>query len=105
MLGSAPASRFSRLPTVTALGRRVPVAVGLRMRLLGLSRLDREDAGTGLLIPRCASVHTFGMRFAIDVHFLDRRGCEIEVRPGLAPRRVAFCPGAASVLEVPSGLR
>ncbi len=91
-----------RLPSTTVLGRRVPVATGLRARLLGLAHLDRERAGAGLLIPRCACVHTFGMRFALDLVFLDRRGEAIAVRRGVRPRRVASARGASAVLELPS---
>ena len=47
------------------------MATGFRSRLLGLALLGRERAGPGLLIPRCRSVHTFGMRFPIDVAFCD----------------------------------
>jgi uncharacterized protein len=100
----ALAPRLARLPTIAVLGRRVPVALGVRARLLGLSHLDRELAGGGLLIPRCSSVHTFGMRFEVDVWFLDRRGGAIDVRRALGARRLASCRGAAAVLEVPSGL-
>ena len=49
----------------------MPVATTVSSRLLGLALLRREHAGAGLLIPRCRSVHTFGMRFPIDVLFLD----------------------------------
>lgn len=79
-----------------------PVAGGLRTRLLGLSRCDRAEAGPGLLIPRCASVHTFGMRFPLDLFFLDGEGRVISVRRRLPPRRIAWQPGARSVLEIPS---
>jgi hypothetical protein len=97
------APRLSRLPAITILGRRVPVAVGLRARLLGLAHLDGEEAGPGLFIPRCSSIHTFGMRFVIDARFLDRHGGEIEVRRELGPCRIISCRGAAGVLEIPSG--
>jgi hypothetical protein len=80
----------------------VPVAVGFRARLLGLSHLDLEEAGAGLLIPRCAAVHTFGMRFALDLVFLDA-GCRpLAVRPAVPPRRVFSHRAAAAVLELPS---
>ncbi len=94
--------RLRRLPSTTVLGRRVRLAAGLSTRLLGLSRLDREQAGTGLLIPRCSSVHTFGMRFALDLAFLDRRGRVLAYRRRVPPRRVVFHRGAAAVLELPS---
>jgi uncharacterized protein len=85
------------------LGRSVPVATGFRARLLGLALLDRAGAGPGLLLPRCSSVHTFGMRFALDLYFLADDGSVIEVRRAVPPRRFASCRGASAVLEVPAG--
>jgi trehalose synthase len=93
--------RLRRRPTVTVLGREVPVAAGARARLLGLARLERVEAGPGLLIPRCRSVHTFGMRFALDLVFLDRDGRPCSVRKGVGPRRIAFERRASAVLELP----
>jgi len=84
---------------------RFPVATSFRSRLLGLSWRTRENAGPGLLIPRCASVHTFGMRFPLDLYFLDGDGRAIEVRRRVPPRRVARCRGASAVLEIPSPSR
>jgi uncharacterized protein len=95
--------RLRALPTVTIGGLEIAVAVGFRARLLGLSGLDRDEAGAGLLIPRCASVHTFGMRFALDLVFLDRRGRVLETRRGMPPRRLVWAQsGAAAVLELPA---
>lgn len=96
------APRLRRLPAAVVLGREVRVAVGTRARLLGLSHLDRDRVGPGLLIPRCRSVHTFGMRFALDVYFLDGEGTVVSVRRGIRPRRVLFCRLAAAVLENPA---
>jgi uncharacterized protein len=79
------------------------VAADLRSRLLGLAFLDLDEAGPGLLIPRCSSAHTFGMRFPLDLFFLDREAAVIELRRGVVPRRVANRLGAAAVLEIPSG--
>jgi uncharacterized membrane protein (UPF0127 family) len=96
------ARRLRRLPVVTALGREVRLAHGPRARLLGLAHLDREEAGPGLLIPRCASVHTFGMRFGLDLFFLDDRGEAVAVRRGVPARRLAICGRARAVLELPA---
>lgn len=85
------------------LGREVAVATGPRARLLGLAYLDRSEAGVGLLIPRCSSVHTFGMRFDLDLYWLDRAGRLVEVHRSVPPRRLANCRGAAAVLEIPAG--
>jgi len=96
------APRLARLPAAKACGVVVPVATGFRARLLGLALLDAEEAGPGLLIPRCRSVHTFGMRFSLDVVFLDAGGAVAGVHYGMGPRRAIRCAAAAAVLELPS---
>ncbi|HEU5142925.1 MAG TPA: hypothetical protein VFU04_07195, partial [Solirubrobacterales bacterium] len=68
------APRLDRLPRATVLGFDVRLARGPRARLLGLAFLERSSAGAGLLIPRCAAVHTHGMRFRLDLVFLDAAG-------------------------------
>jgi hypothetical protein len=95
------ASRLESLPRRVVGGLEVPVAVGFRARLLGLARLDRAAAGSGLLIPRCAAVHTFGMRFALDLHFLGADD-EVLARLLVPPRHFAAHRGAVAVLEVPA---
>jgi uncharacterized membrane protein (UPF0127 family) len=79
-----------------------PVAKTFGSRLRGLSRCDRAAAGPGLLIPRCASVHTFGMRFPLDLFFLDAEDRVLSVRRRVPPRRIAWQRGARAVLEIPS---
>jgi len=74
-----------------------------RRRLLGLALRRRPPDGWGLLLPRCRSVHTFGMRFAIDVVFLDSRGRVVRVVCGLRPGRIVLCRRAESVLELRAG--
>ena len=95
-------SRFLGLERVELLGLEVPVAATRRSRLLGLALLARERAGPGLLIASCRSVHTFGMRFSLDLIFFDGGGRVVELRRGVPPRRVVRCPGAMAVLELPS---
>jgi uncharacterized protein len=86
------------------LGFEVPVATTPLSRLLGLTLLDREHAGPGLLIPHCRSVHTLGMLFHLDLIFFDRDGRVIEIRRNVAAGRVVRCPAADAVLELPSPL-
>jgi uncharacterized membrane protein (UPF0127 family) len=95
------APRLRRLPSADVLGRRVVVAADFRARLLGLACLDRDRVGAGLLIPRCARIHTFGMRFALDLVFLDRDGRPCSVMLRVAPRRFARDGRATAVLELP----
>jgi hypothetical protein len=78
------------------------VAAGPRARLLGLAHLDLTEAGPGLLIPRCSSVHTFGMRFALDLYFLSEDGAAIEERPRVPRGQVVRCRRATAVVELPS---
>jgi uncharacterized membrane protein (UPF0127 family) len=94
--------RLRRLPRRPVRGLVVPIATGFRSRLLGLSWLRRERAGEGLLIPACSSVHTIGMRFPLDLVFLDRRGRPLAVHRGVRPLRLVRCRGASAVLEIPS---
>ena len=102
MTASAHPFRFRRLPTAEVASRRVPVAVTLLSRLLGLALLRAGRAGEGLLIPRCRSVHTFGMRFPVDLVFLARDGRVLELRRSVQPRRIVRCSGATAVLELPT---
>lgn len=51
-----------------------------------------------LLVP-CHDVHTFGMRYALDVAFVSREGVVMEVRRSVGPRRRCACAGAAAVVE------
>ena len=90
------------MPRASVLGCNVPVATTRRARLLGLGFLDRVEAGEGLLIPRCRSVHTFGMRFALDLVFLAADGRVVELRREVPPRRLICCRAADSVLELPA---
>ena len=94
--------RFRRLERAELLGFDVPVATSLLSRLLGLALLARERAGAGLLIPRCRSVHTLGMRFPLDLAFLDDDGRVVELHRGVPPGRFIRCAAAMAVLELPS---
>ncbi|MCW2988314.1 MAG: hypothetical protein JWM24_1252 [Solirubrobacterales bacterium] len=94
--------RLEALPRCRVQGCTVPVATTSLSRLLGLAGLSREQAAAGLLIPRCASVHTFAMRFELDLVFLDRDGRPLSLRRRVSPRRLAWHRGAAAVLELPS---
>jgi uncharacterized protein len=76
--------------------------MGFHARLMGLARLSREQAGAGLLIQRCACIHTFGMRFPLDLYFLDERDEALAIHRRVPPRRVVFARNATAVLEVPS---
>lgn len=56
-----------------------------------------------MLIPGCRSVHTVGMRFALDLVWLDRAGRVLAIERRVPPNRVRSRRDAAAVLEVPAG--
>jgi uncharacterized protein len=57
----------------------------------------------GLELSPCRSVHTFGMRFALDLIWLDRAGHLVRVDAAVPPRRFRTCLRARSVIEVRAG--
>ena len=79
----------------------VVIARSFRRRLLGLA-LRREPPPDALLIPNCRSVHTFGMRFPIDLFWLDEWGWPIRVDRAVGPWRLRACRQASAVLEAPA---
>ncbi len=86
------------------------VARSPRQRLLGLAGLTGIPAGRALLIPNCAAVHTWGMRFRLDIVFLEwppaRVSTFLTLREAVSPRRaerVARPPRRTAVLEAPAG--
>ncbi|MGZ8648450.1 MAG: DUF192 domain-containing protein [Solirubrobacteraceae bacterium] len=87
------------------MGERVTVylAASLRARLLGLAGLRELPPGAVLLIPRCSSVHTFGMRFPIHVLFLDSSFAVIGERRSVKPGRLVWQRGARAVVEFQAG--
>jgi uncharacterized membrane protein (UPF0127 family) len=96
--------RLERLPhDLLPGGLQVYRAVTPHARLLGLALLDEVDPDHALLIQGCRSVHTFGMRFPIDVAFFGRDGEAVWVESELSPRRVAGVLAAVSVLETRAG--
>ena len=69
-------------------------------RLLGLAGLPELAAGIGLLLPRTRSVHTFGMRFALDLVWLDGAGRIMHIDCTVPPGRVRGCHHARAVVEL-----
>jgi uncharacterized membrane protein (UPF0127 family) len=96
--------RLDRLPSFTVADDAVICEANtLASRLLGLAWLREAPSGHALLIADCRSVHTFGMRFAIDVAFLDAAGRAIRVERSVRRRRILSRREAFAVLEAPAG--
>jgi uncharacterized membrane protein (UPF0127 family) len=82
---------------------RIVVAESWWARLTGLAWRRKPPDGWALLFPRCHSVHTFGMRFPIDIVFLDRHGWPIAIRRSVEPRQLVRHRTAAAVIETKAG--
>ena len=85
------------------LAERACIASTSAERRRGLLGREHLVSGEGLLIAPCECVHTFGMRFPIDVVFFSRRRAVLKVAAALPKRRITFCVRAAGVLELQAG--
>jgi uncharacterized protein len=84
-------------------GLRVASAERRTDRLKGLARLDALPASYALHLPRCRSIHTIGMRFALDLVWLGADGRPVRVDRAVPPNRMRSCLRARSVVEANAG--
>jgi uncharacterized membrane protein (UPF0127 family) len=87
----------------TILASGAEVADTSTMRRVGLLKKEKLKPGEGLWITPCESVHTFFMKFAIDLVYLDRKKRVRKIRHAVPPWRISGCLAAHSVLELPAG--
>ncbi|MGE5613250.1 MAG: DUF192 domain-containing protein [Bacillota bacterium] len=74
-------------------------------RLIGLQFRKNLPPGHGLLITPCKSIHTFFMRFPIDVVFIDGDNTVLHILEGIKPWRVSRVVwNSRGVLELPGGV-
>ncbi|MCP3138414.1 DUF192 domain-containing protein [Pyxidicoccus xibeiensis] len=87
------------------LADRAERATGFMERFKGLMGRRSLAVGEGLHILPCNSIHTFFMRIAIDVVFLDAQGRIVKLMPALPPwRATSVYFQSRSVLELPAGV-
>jgi uncharacterized protein len=87
----------------TRVAANVVLAGTSASRRKGLLGKDAMSPESGLWITPCEAVHTFWMRFPIDVVFLNREKKVVKLVRGVKPWRIAVCLRAHSVLELESG--
>ena len=87
----------------TILSDRCHFANTVVKRMVGLLNRRKFAEGEGLLFDRCYGVHTFGMRFPIDILFLDKDLQVIRAVKSLPPYRTSVVRKAVYVLELPVG--
>ena len=87
----------------TLIGAEIAAAQTSAERRVGLLKHTNLDEGAGLWILPCEAVHTFFMKFAIDLIYLDRQHRVRATVPAVPPWRFSMCLPAHSVLELPPG--
>lgn len=87
----------------TEVAGKIEVAKSGAKRSKGLLGRKGLEPGSGMWILPCEAIHTFFMRFAIDVVYLDRKLRVKKVVSSLGPWRMSACLSAHSVLELPPG--
>jgi uncharacterized protein len=87
----------------TLLADRADVADTSASRNRGLLKHERLEPGEGLWIVPCEAVHTFFMKFPIDLVYLDKQKVVKKVRHAVPAWRLSGCLTARSVLELPAG--
>jgi uncharacterized protein len=110
-VSSASADPAAGCPRLDALDTR-ELAGGLRVaraqrraeRMRGLAKLDAMPAGYALHLPRCRSIHTFTMRFPLDLIWLGKDGRPVRVDRAVPPNRMKLCLRARSVVEANAGM-
>jgi uncharacterized protein len=104
MADAAPRVVVRDADTGHLLARQLTLAVTRATRRQGLLGRDRMEQGEALWIAPSRGVHTFGMRFAIDVVALDSEGTVVDCVESMPPWRVRLPRrGTKGVLELPAG--
>jgi uncharacterized membrane protein (UPF0127 family) len=103
-MGAMPRIEVRNATRQSVLGGRVAVARTHWTRLRGMLGRPAPEPGEGLLIVPCRGVHMYGMKYALDLVFLDEEGTVVHVRSDLQPgTRTGFIKGSHYALEIPTG--
>jgi len=95
--------RVRNVTRATSIGDAIETAETSAQRRTGLLKHGKLEEGAGLWIVPCEAVHTFFMKFALDLIYLDRKHRVRGIRREVGPWRFSMCLPAHSVLELPSG--
>ncbi len=86
------------------IGKNIREASSLKDRVIGLMFSNKMMNMDGLLITPCKSIHTFFMKFSIDVVFIDKKNHIVKIIRSMKPwRMTGFYLNALHTLELPSG--
>jgi uncharacterized membrane protein (UPF0127 family) len=94
----------TNMETGAVVASRVDVAAKRVERAVGLLTRSGLHQGEGLFITPCRGVHTWFMRFSIDILALNDQGVVVDAVADLRPWRIRLPrPGGVNVLELPAG--
>jgi uncharacterized membrane protein (UPF0127 family) len=96
--------RLTNARTGAVIADSVVGAFDSAARRRGLLGRDAMPPGEALIIAPSNAIHTFFMRFAIDVAFVARDGRVLKVRPRMKPWHLSAAFRAFSVVEVSAGV-
>ena len=95
--------RVNNVTRGKVLADRAGIANTSATRRTGLLKHTSLERGDGLWITPSEGVHTFGMKFAIDVLFLDKKRRVKKMRPNMVRGKIALSLLSHSTLELPAG--
>lgn len=95
--------RIRNLTQQTEIASCAEVAETAASRNKGLLGRTGLPSGGGLWIVPCESVHTFFMKFPLDLVYLDRNKKVRKARGNVGPWRLSGCLSAHSIIELPAG--
>jgi uncharacterized membrane protein (UPF0127 family) len=100
-----PARAFALVNERTAakIADRLLPAFDSETRRKGLLAHQSLPAGAAMIIAPTNAIHTFFMKFAIDVLFVDTGGVVVKARPNLVPWRMSGAWRAHAVIELAAG--
>lgn len=101
----SPSGHFLLINTRTqrVVASTILTAFDSASRRKGLLGRDGLSPGTALIIAPSNAIHTFFMRFPIDVAFVAKDGRVVKVRTGVGPWRMSAAFRAFAVVELPTG--
>src|SRR3984885_9289738 len=95
--------RLRNLTRGTILGDAIDIADTSEKRTPGLLKHTELRAGEGLWIVPCEGVHTFFMKFALDLVYIDKKQIVRKTVANVVPWRMSMCLPAHSIVELPVG--
>jgi hypothetical protein len=96
--------KIVNLTRSTIIAEEVEIADTILSRMKGLLFRKSLAKSHALIIKPTSSIHTFFMRFPIDIVFLDKQNKILKLKVNVPPFRIILCPPRAkSAVELPSG--